>query len=186
MEAAWFGAKVLAPLLPGPPPIPGLGYRQSLPSDPPSWHCPHPRGSPQRPWQEAFFPQRVPAPLPPAARSRPSILPSPSTAGDSGQGGCPGESVLEMSVLSRDTLPTHLGKLPLLAPLVKWRPRGSFLGVGCSCLSRAGAFGTPVGSPTDLCCWRTPDWKCQPKSCPLLPLPDLVGLWDGGSLARSV
>lgn len=40
-----------------------LGFLYSPPSDPLSRHCPHPEGSPERPWQEAFFPQRVPAPL---------------------------------------------------------------------------------------------------------------------------
>lgn len=135
MEAAWFRTKVLALLLPGPPPTPGLSFWQSLPSDPPSRHCPHPRGSPQWPWQEAFFPQRVPAPLLLPSVQDPISCPLPP-AGDSGQGGCPGESVPEMSVPSRDTLP------PVWASSPRWHHWSSggleALSLGWAAAVRAG------------------------------------------------
>lgn len=127
--AAWFGAEDVAQS-PHPQPPLACASCRACPQIPLPGIVPTGEEVLSGLQQEAFFPQRVPAPL------QDNILASTPPrqhwcyARDSGQGRCPGEGALEMPVPSRNTLSTSLGKLSSLPLLVSWGPLGYFFGGG--------------------------------------------------------
>lgn len=161
------------PLHPQPPHLSFLRCLPACRSPPPSWHCPHPGGSPRWPWREASFPGGSQSPQDLSSWPQPSHISRGAPRGHGPPRGCPGEASWPQPPGDARALQGHpltwAGPAPLVGTAGQLGAHSSLFAVGGSRGGRVSGVEDPV-----------------PTTCPppvplgLLPAPVGPGKGEGG------